>query len=149
MPAHTKGAVISTRRRIKPMSTLSEPAALIFAHVVSSVDPGHFSDVDLPLLESYANNAALATHAAHQIDAEGAVIDGKPSPWLGVAEKASKQLVALSARLRVCPQSRFDRLVAGANSRPQHSSSPPWERHGLLAGEDEDAAVEAKFFSRG
>lgn len=87
--------------------------------VVNSVDPAHFSEVGAPLLEAYAQSAALATEAAQRLDADGAVVEGKPSPWLAVSEKAIKQLVALSARLRICPQSRFDRLGAGANARPQ------------------------------
>ena len=44
-----------------------------------------------------------------------------------MSEKAQKQLVALSARLRICPQSRFDRLGAGANSRVQPDGAKPWE----------------------
>ncbi|MDN8615488.1 P27 family phage terminase small subunit [Variovorax ginsengisoli] len=140
MPAHRKGSTISTGRRVQPMTTLSPPALAVFKHIVASVDPSHFSAVDLPLLESYANHAAMATHAAQQIDAEGAVVAGKPSPWLTVQEKAVKALTALSARLRIAPQSRFDRLVAGANSRQQLNTPKPWEQdiHGLLAGEDED-----------
>lgn len=145
MVARRKGSTISTGRRVQPMNTLSPAALAVFRHIVSSVDPSHFSEVDLPLLESYANNAALATHAALQIDGEGAVIDGRPSPWLGVAEKAAKQLVALSARLRVCPQSRFDRLVAGSNSRPQNTTRRPWDPEGLLAGEEDE---DEKYFSK-
>ena len=113
-----------------PPDTLSTPAQAIFTHIVNSVDPGHFSEVDAPLLEAYAQSAALATDAAQQIDGAGAVLeDGKVSPWLAVSEKAVKQLVALSARLRICPQSRFDRLGAGANSRPQPdiSRGKPWD----------------------
>jgi len=129
MAAITKGRFVTGAARISPPSTLSEPAKLVFTHTVNSVDPSHFTEVDLPLLEAYAQSAALATEAAQQIDAAGAVTDGKPSPWLGVSEKAIKQLVALSARLRICPQSRFDRLGAGANSRPQPdiSKGKPWD----------------------
>jgi phage terminase small subunit len=120
MASHTKGSHISTMPRLVPPSTLSAASKVIFTHIVGSVDPSHFSPVDLPLLEGYANGAALATEAAQRLDREGAVdADGKMSPWLAVSEKAQKQLVALSARLRICPQSRFDRLSAGANSRTQ------------------------------
>ena len=139
MVAHRKGSTISTGRRVQPLTTLNPAAAAVFKHVVSSVDPSHFSAVDLPLLESYAVHAAMATQAAQQIDAEGAVVAGKPSPWLTVQEKAVKALTALSARLRIAPQSRFDRLVAGANSRQQINTRKPWhDPDGLLAGSDED-----------
>lgn len=129
MAAIIKGKHITGADRIQPPDTLSTPARAIFAHTVASVDPSHFSEVDAPLLEAYAQSAALATEAAQKLDSEGAVVAGKPSPWLGVSEKAIKQLVALSARLRICPQSRFDRLGAGANSRPQPDvgKGKPWD----------------------
>lgn len=128
MAAITKGKLITGAVRLTPPDTLSKPAQTVYAHTVNSVDPSHFSEVDAPLLEAYAQSAALATEAAQHIDADGAVVEGKPSPWLAVSEKAIKQLVALSARLRICPQSRFDRLGAGANSRPQPdmSKGKPW-----------------------
>lgn len=137
MPALTKGRTITGKPRIKPLNTLPDGPAMVFAHVVNAVDPSHFSAVDLPLLENYANAAHLATEAAQHIEADGAVIDGKASPWLAVAEKQAKVLVALSARLRICPQSRFDRLVAGSNSRAQPHSARPWEDpDGLLAEQE-------------
>lgn len=139
MPTPRKGATESSKPRLSAPSPLAEGPAAVFNHIVNAVDPSHFSAVDLPLLESYANAAHLATLAAHELEANGAVIDGKASPWLGVQEKASKQLVALSARLRICPQSRFDRLVAGANSRTQINRRKPW-----LPAEDDDDDLLAK-----
>jgi phage terminase small subunit len=128
MTAIVKGKIITGAARIAPPATLSPAAKAVFVHIVANVDPSHFSKVDLPLVEAYANSAALATEAAQKIDADGAVsTDGKLSPWLAVSEKAQKQLVALSARLRICPQSRFDRLGAGANSRVQPEGSKPWQ----------------------
>jgi phage terminase small subunit len=137
MAAIIKGKHITLVPRLVAPDTLSPQAKAIFVHTVKNVDPSHFSEVDLPLLEGYANSAALATEAAQRLDADGAVGgDGKPSAWLGVSEKAIKQLVALSARLRICPQSRFDRLGAGANSRNQPLAHIDWDKHdsdGLLA----------------
>jgi len=137
MAAIIKSKHISLKPRLVVPSTLSPEAKLIFMHTVQHVDPTHFSEVDLPLLEGYANSAALASEASQRLDTEGAVgADGKPSAWLGVSEKAIKQLVALSARLRICPQSRFDRLGAGANSRNQPLSDIDWDKidpDGLLA----------------
>ena len=132
MAANIKGKHITLVPRLAAPESLSPSARAIFIQIINNVDPSHFTEVDLPLLEGYANSAALSTEAAHQLDISGAVIDGKASPWLGVAEKAHKQLVALSARLRICPQSRFDRLSAGANSRHQLVSND-FEHDGLLA----------------
>lgn len=125
MTAIVKGKHITVAARLTPPGTLSHAAKAIFMHIVANVDPSHFSEVDMPLLESYSNSSALATEAGQKLDREGAVVEGKPSPWLAVSEKAIKQLVALSARLRICPQSRFDRLGAGANSRPQPDARIP------------------------
>jgi phage terminase small subunit len=120
MAAIIKAKYVSGAARIAPPETLSPQAKAIFQHIVANVEASHFSKVDGPLLEAYSHSAALATEAAQRLDADGAVgDDGRVSPWLTVAEKCQKQLVALSARLRICPQSRFDRLGAGANSRPQ------------------------------
>jgi phage terminase small subunit len=134
MPALTKGRHIATKPRLKPPATLSKGAAAIFTRTVAAVDPDHFSAVDGPLIEQYAAAADLACQAQTNLDSHGAVIDGKASPWLAVLEKSSRACVALAARLRVCPQSRFDRLTAGANSRPQ----PQRLSDPLLAGYEED-----------
>jgi phage terminase small subunit len=135
MAAIIKGKHITGAPRLAPPATLSPTAQTVFKHIVGNVDPSHFSEVDIPLLEAYAHSAALATEAAQRLDADGAVIDGKASPWLTVSGNAQKQLVALSARLRICPQSRFDRLGAGANSRPQPEigKRKPWEYDDLIA----------------
>lgn len=147
MPAITKGRHVATAKRLKPPPALSEPAQRVFEHVVGAVDPGHFSEVDLPLLEAYATSAAMATLSAQMLEQEGAVVDGKANAWLTVQEKAQRSLVALSARLRICPQSRFDRLVAGSNTRPQLRQP---RSSGLLAGDDDLLArpVEENPFAR-
>ena len=144
MATPIKGRHISGKSRLSAPASLSEGAAAIFVATVSAVDPGHFSAVDMPLLEQYAGAADLARQAQQNLDQHGAVIDGKPSPWLGVLEKSNRSCVALAARLRVCPQSRFDRLVAGANSRTQPMASKPWESPDGLLAEPEDPA--ARFF---
>jgi hypothetical protein len=48
---------------------------------------------------------SLAERAAQQLR-EAPVVGGKPSPWLPVREKATRELVALSMRLRLSPQAR-------------------------------------------
>lgn len=133
MPSHTKGHLVSPKKRVELRQSLPEGPQAIFNHVVLSVDPDHFSQVDLPLLEQYATAAFQATTAANELAIGGAVIDGKGSPWLVVQEKSVRALMALSARLRICPQSRFDRLVAGANSRVQPHNRKPW-----LVGKDDE-----------
>jgi phage terminase small subunit len=127
MPAHRKAAHISLNRHITPPSHLSPAARAVWDHIVGNLDPTHFVESDAPLLEQYASSAALAAEAFGHLEAEGAVVGGKPNAWLTVHEKAVRASVALSARLRLSPQHRHDRLVAGSNARPQPSSRRPWE----------------------
>lgn len=110
-------ASITGRSRIKPPPHLSAAARAVFDALVTAVAPDHFTAADVPLLAEYATAAATAQLAASKLDAEGYVVGGRANPWLVVQEKAQRALVALSARLRVCPQSRFDRLKAGTASR--------------------------------
>ena len=55
----------------------------------------------------------------------GAVVDGKPSPWIVVQDKAVRAMVALSMRLRLSPQSRTDPKTLAR--QPQYSRPRPWE----------------------
>ena len=42
------------------------------------------------------------------------MIAGRPNPWLTVAEKCDRALVALSMRLRISPQARMRRETTAA-----------------------------------
>jgi len=113
--------VDGTRTRLEPPKALGEGAARVFRSLVASVDSGHFTRADLPLLVEYSRAVVQADHAQREIDAEGAVVDGKASPWIVVQEKSIRAMVALSMRLRLSPQSRLDRATAGAKSRSSGS----------------------------
>jgi hypothetical protein len=91
--------------RLRPPSTLSEPEATLFEQIVSSCAHDHFRQSDLPLLCRYVEASILAERAAQQLR-EAPVTGSKPSPWLPVREKATRELVALSMRLRLSPQAR-------------------------------------------
>jgi len=108
----------------------------IFDSLVSAVSSDHFVVADRPLLVEYARAAHQADVAAAQLAAVGAVtLEGRPSPWIVVQEKSVRALVARSARLRLCPQSRFDRLAAGTSARKgMPEVDPEDDPYGLLAG---------------
>ena len=55
----------------------------------------------------------MGRRAAIELSEGGAVIGGRASPWLMVQEKAHRAITALSARLRLAPQSRQDSRSAG------------------------------------
>ena len=95
----------SRANRLRPPPTLSEPERTAFVEIVGSCDPKHFVRSDLPLLCRYAEASVLAELAAHELR-QGAVIGGRPSPWIAVQEKAVRAMVALSMRLRLSPQAR-------------------------------------------
>jgi terminase small subunit-like protein len=97
---------------------LSQAETAIFIAVVKSCDPTHFRHSDLALLCRFCELTALADHAARELRDNGAVIAGKASAWIVVQEKCVRGLVALSARLRLSPQSRTDPKTTG-RQRPQ------------------------------
>lgn len=90
---------------LEPPATLSPDEAAIFTTIVTAHQPSHFRASDMPLLLRYVEAAALGDEAALKLR-KGAVIEGKPSPWLAVAEKCTRALVMLSLRLRISPQAR-------------------------------------------
>ena len=87
--------------RLEPPVTLSEDERVIFKDLVGAVDRRHFRPSDVPLVLAYVRGIAFERAAAEQLKANPA--EGK---YVVAWERAIKVLVALSARLRLCPQSR-------------------------------------------
>ena len=108
-----------------PPAGLSEPEREMFASIVAGCDPDHFRQTDLPLLSRYCEAAILAEQAALELRG-GAVVDGKPSPWIVVQEKCVRAMVSLSMRLRLSPQSRLDPKTLARQQPP--SGPQPWDR---------------------
>ena len=69
-------------------------------------EPTHFRASDLPLLGAYVRAVEMERTASAHLEAEGHVIDGRPSPWLAVLAQALKGMATLSHRLRLSPQGR-------------------------------------------
>jgi phage terminase small subunit len=100
-PLNAIRPVASIPRRLQPPDGLSEGARAEFLRIVTAERPDHFRKSDLSLLIQYCEAAALAERAVRELQRE----DAKAS-WLTRWEKATRTMVALSARLRICPQSR-------------------------------------------
>ena len=96
----------------------------MFAALVAGCDANHFRQTDLPLLPRYCEAAILAEQAALELR-NGAVLNGKPSPWIVVQEKCVRAMVSLSMRLRLSPQSRIDPKTL-ARQQP-YSGRKPWD----------------------
>jgi phage terminase small subunit len=110
--------------RPSPPATLSEPERELFVGIVAGCDADHFRQTDLPLLSRYCEATVLAEQAALELR-NGAVVDGKPSPWIVIQEKCVRAMVSLSMRLRLSPQSRLDPKTVAR--RQPYSGPPPWE----------------------
>jgi hypothetical protein len=68
-------------RRLRPPGRLQGRARAIFVHIVKHTAATHFRATDQHLLERHCESLALAEAAADKLASEGAVVDGKPSPW--------------------------------------------------------------------
>jgi phage terminase small subunit len=99
--------------RIKPRVDASARVRAIFGEIVAQVPPNHFRPTDAALVEQYAQAIALGRQAFAALEAEGPVVGGRASPWVTVLEKMHRSAVALSARLRLTPQSRTDPKTVG------------------------------------
>src|SRR6516165_4962243 len=82
--------------RLQPPAHLGPAATKVFRDLVARVPAGQFKPSDLSLVCRWAEWTAVADRAAAEI-ATGELVDehGRPSPWIAIAERASKQLVAL------------------------------------------------------
>jgi phage terminase small subunit len=105
--------------RLRPPPSLAEPEAKLFRQIVANCAYDHFQQSDLPLLARYCEASILAERAAQELR-EAPVVGGKPSPWLPVREKATRELVALSMRLRLSPQARAKGHVLPGEPRTDH-----------------------------
>ena len=124
--------------RLEAPPHLGPAATRIFRDLVLRVPAGQFKPSDLSLVCRWAEWTAVADRAAAEMATSDLVTaDGRPSPWIAIAERASKQLVALSLRLRLGPQSRASK--APKTEAPGQQSY--YERMAAEGNEDGDGAI--------
>lgn len=104
--------------RIQPRPEASKEIRDLFSEIVEAKPVEHFRPGDGPLLELYCQSILLSRKAYASMMDEGLTINGKVNLAVVAYEKANKSAAALAARLRVAPQLRFDRNVAGKPDRP-------------------------------
>ncbi len=92
--------------RLSPPSHLGARESALFLDLVLSLPSAHFQPSDLPLLCRFVECTALAEQAAAALADNGAVVDGKPSPWIAIHGQMVKALIGLSLKLRLNPQAR-------------------------------------------
>ena len=91
--------------RLHPPGNLAGPERKLFVALVAANPPAHFRESDMPLLVQYCAACVLSERAMAELRATP-IVDGKPSAWLAVFEKANRAMLGLSMRLRVSPQAR-------------------------------------------
>lgn len=106
--AHLKAST----QPIEPPDHLEGDVRRVFCETVASVSRSHFTDGDIPMLETFAK-ATLCTRKLEDF-----------ADW----EKAARLQASLATRLRLTPQSRYDTRAAGrkANELPSDRRRP-WE----------------------
>jgi hypothetical protein len=93
-------------QRIAPPADMSPDESRVFIDTVGSKQAAAFEPSDIPVLRAYCSAVVLIERAAAALQAEGAVIDNKPSPWLHVHVQAVKSMLASARRLRLAPLGR-------------------------------------------
>jgi hypothetical protein len=97
--------------RLRSPRTLSESEAALFEAIVGNCAANHFRDSDVPMRFRYVEAAVLSERAGQELR-QAPIVEGKPSPWLAIREKAVREMVALSMRLRLSPQARKGHAMA-------------------------------------
>jgi hypothetical protein len=122
-------AIDARRKRVQPRADAPAEVRDVVRNLVASCAPDHFKPSDWPLLESYARAILLERYAYEQLGGEPLGEDGKVSSWIVVAEKAGRQIVGVSARLRLSPQHRVDPKTIGRNAPDVllHHHRRPWD----------------------
>jgi hypothetical protein len=107
---------------IQPRSDAPESVRKIMLDLIASMPPEHFRNGDRDLLEMHAEGIVLGRQAFDELERNGPVVNGRPSPWLVVLEKAHRSCAVLAARLRLAPQMRLDPKTVHRKNGPVPSA---------------------------
>ena len=75
------------------------------------MDPSQFAPSDMTLLVGLARSIVAEDLAVANLSREGTVIDGKLSPWVTAKEKAHREIIAYTHKLRLSPMARSHALL--------------------------------------
>lgn len=114
-------AIDSKNARLQPPKDMSAPAKQLWVEIVNSLPGDRFHVSDGPLLSLYCSALARAAEAMKQLETAA------DPQWLKFADTHAKLAATLSTKLRLNPQARLDRKVAGPAARDDHSGEKPWD----------------------
>jgi phage terminase small subunit len=109
------GNVSGEPERIRPPPELDGPAREVFVRLVAAAKPGHFQEIDSPLLAAYCRAAVVERESSAAISKAPAAA---PPPLLKVYEQSVRTLYLLAQRLRLSPQSRQPNVSRGSATKP-------------------------------
>jgi len=122
-------AVVDVRdQRIRAPADLPAPVRAIWSRLVDALPGDRFYSSDGPLLALYCRSLHQSDLAFGQLEEFGAWKGGELNPWLRVVDISTKQCATLASKLRLCPQARLDRKVAGPAARNEHGGLKIWDR---------------------
>lgn len=125
--AHAIAHMVDGSRRIRPRPEDPAEVQAIVAELIAAADSDHFAEVDWPVLTSYGQAILMEREAYRRLALEGVVNGTKINPWVTVAEKAGRQIIACSMRLRLAPMSRLEAKQAAR--KPGKGAKRPWDDH--------------------
>lgn len=127
--AATLAVVDVTKRRLKAPADLPAPVRAIWGRLVDALPGDRFHSSDGPLLALYCRALHQADIAFGKVEKYGAYVADADAtnPWLKVADTATKQCATLASKLRLCPQARLDRKVAGPAARTEQDGPKIWD----------------------
>ena len=111
--------------RLEPPASLAPDARAAFLDIVNAYEPEHFRPGDAKLLARLASAHTWAERAEQNLELDGGVIEGRPSPWLSVLGQNVRAVVMLSTKLKLCPQSRAAGRTANARTGPEPFADLP------------------------
>jgi hypothetical protein len=127
----TRAAYVPRLERLAPPADLSEDGRQVFLELILASEPTAFRASDMPLLTAYVRAVLQERTASAHLEAEGHVVDGKPSAWLSVLAQSLKAMSTLSHRLRLSPQGR-------SPTNPKRPPSVSYYDRARLEGQSDD-----------
>ena len=110
---------------VQPRADAPPEVAEFFRNLTARCAPEHFRDADIDLIEQFAQAVLLARRAYDEL-AVAPVVDGKPSPWSPILERAHKSSAVLATKLRISPLGRIDPRAAHRNAGKVSALPVPW-----------------------
>ena len=120
--------ILESQRRAPPPASLDPDAAALWVEILDSLRADYVLISERPILEAYCQAVVAARRAREMVSCEGPVIDGRLNPWMLALDQETKRSATLALRLRLAPQSRFDRTTAAGRVRPAARSR--WDTDG-------------------